>query len=106
MLCCCTVAALAFSSRLGRVANSIVSYVIGNNSNISSAYRRLSLNLISVSRSLSFRSLIEKYKIAIITNVVHQRAGHPTEWASKPHQSAFATTTRNVATTQSSQNLY
>jgi hypothetical protein len=26
------------------------------------------------------------------TNVVHQRAGHPTEWASKPHQSAYAAT--------------
>jgi hypothetical protein len=41
---------------------------IGNDSDVSSAYRRLSLNLVSVPRSLSFRSLIGKCKIAIITS--------------------------------------
>jgi hypothetical protein len=41
---------------------------VGNDSDVSSAYRRLSLNLVSVPRSPSFRSLVGKCEIAIIAS--------------------------------------
>jgi hypothetical protein len=39
---------------------------VGNDGDVSSTYRRLSLDLVSVPRSPSFRSLVGKCEIAII----------------------------------------
>jgi hypothetical protein len=40
------------------------------------------------------------------SNVFPMRVGHPSEWATFPHQHACAATTRNVSTTESAQDLY
>jgi hypothetical protein len=49
-----------------------------------------------------WKSLYNKAIISNIlsTNVFPMRAGTPSEWAALPHRRAFATTTRNISTTQ------